>query len=98
VKHFIQKAKRKSEQINELMSTYQLQKEEVLFMGDDLPDLDAFSVSGLKTCPADAATEIKIQADYISPRNGGDGAVRDVIEKVMRTQDKWHIQDSTQSI
>jgi 3-deoxy-D-manno-octulosonate 8-phosphate phosphatase (KDO 8-P phosphatase) len=52
----------------------------------------------LKTCPADAATEIKIQADYISPRNGGDGAVRDVIEKVMRTQDKWQIQDSTQSI
>lgn len=98
VKHFIQKAKRKSEQINELMSTYQLHKEEVLFMGDDLPDLDAFSVSGLKTCPADAATEIKIQADYISPRNGGDGAVRDVIEKVMRTQDKWQIQGSTQSI
>jgi 3-deoxy-D-manno-octulosonate 8-phosphate phosphatase (KDO 8-P phosphatase) len=67
-------------------------------MGDDLPDLDAFSVSGLKTCPADAVIEIKEKADYISLQKGGNGAVRDVIEKVMKTQNKWHVNNTTSSI
>ena len=98
VNNFFQKIKKKSEKIEELMSLYCLQSDQVLFMGDDLPDLDAFSVSGLKTCPADAVSEIKEKADYISIRNGGDGAARDVIEKVMKTQGKWHTAKMTSSI
>lgn len=98
VNNFFQRVKKKSEQLRELMSAHQLQADQVLFMGDDLPDLDAFSVSGLKTCPADAVTEIKEKADYISLQKGGNGAVRDVIEKVMKTQNKWHVNNTTSSI
>ncbi len=98
VNNFFQRVKKKSEQLRELMSDHQLQADQVLFMGDDLPDLDAFSVSGLKTCPADAVTEIKEKADYISLQKGGNGAVRDVIEKVMKTQNKWHVNNTTSSI
>jgi 3-deoxy-D-manno-octulosonate 8-phosphate phosphatase (KDO 8-P phosphatase) len=60
-------------------------------MGDDIPDLDAFAVSGIKTCPADAVHEIKDAADIISLKNGGDGCVREIIEKVMRVQGKWDV-------
>jgi 3-deoxy-D-manno-octulosonate 8-phosphate phosphatase (KDO 8-P phosphatase) len=47
-------------------------------------------LSGVPTCPADAVTEIKLLAKYISDRNGGEGCVRDVIEQVMRAQEKWN--------
>jgi 3-deoxy-D-manno-octulosonate 8-phosphate phosphatase (KDO 8-P phosphatase) len=71
------------------MQQHKLQKEEVLFMGDDLPDLPAMSITGLPACPADAAAEIKEVVTYISPVNGGDGCVRDVIEKVLKLNDHW---------
>ena len=67
-------------------------------MGDDIPDLDAFEAVGVKTCPADAATELLQLADYISPKSGGDGCVRDIIEKVLRTQGKWSSSANIQSI
>jgi len=59
-------------------------------MGDDLPDIELMGLSGVPTCPADAVTEIKLVAKYISDRNGGEGCVRDVIEQVMRAQGKWN--------
>ena len=63
---------------------------EVLYMGDDIPDLQVLSRPNLlSTCPADAADEIKAVCDYISPVVGGRGAVRDVIEQVMKSQNKW---------
>ncbi|WP_460671381.1 KdsC family phosphatase [Larkinella ripae] len=63
---------------------------EVLYMGDDIPDLQVLSRPALlSTCPADAADEIKAVCDYISPVAGGRGAVRDVIEQVMKAQNKW---------
>ena len=67
-------------------------------MGDDIPDLDAFSVAGLNTCPADAVQEIITKAAYISPVTGGNGCVRDVIEKVMKTKGTWINSTNTQSI
>jgi 3-deoxy-D-manno-octulosonate 8-phosphate phosphatase (KDO 8-P phosphatase) len=63
--------------------------EEVLYMGDDLPDLSAMSIVGLSACPADAAVEIKETVQYISPVNGGSGCARDVIEKVLKLNDHW---------
>ena len=66
-----------------------LRKEEVLYMGDDLPDLPAMSVTGLAACPADAASEIKQAAHYVSPVNGGHGCARDVIEKVLKENGHW---------
>lgn len=70
-----------------------LQAEEVLYMGDDIPDYEVVRAAGIGACPADACYEIKSIADYISPFKGGNGAVRDVIEQVMKIQDKW-ISDS----
>lgn len=75
--------------VEEYMTSNRLATEEVLYMGDDLPDLPAMSSVGLPTCPADAANEIKEAAHYISPANGGFGCARDVIEQVLRLNDHW---------
>jgi 3-deoxy-D-manno-octulosonate 8-phosphate phosphatase (KDO 8-P phosphatase) len=63
--------------------------EEVLYMADDLPDLALINAVGLPCCPADAVPDILELSKYISPVNGGYGCVRDVIEKVLKVQDKW---------
>ncbi len=67
-----------------------LKKEEVLYMGDDLPDIPALQIAGLACCPADAVNEVKEVVQYISPLNGGFACVRDVIEKVLKLNDHWH--------
>jgi 3-deoxy-D-manno-octulosonate 8-phosphate phosphatase (KDO 8-P phosphatase) len=79
----------KKKALEKLMKNNKLKPEEVLYMGDDIPDLKAMEVAGVKTCPADAATEIKQICTYISDKNGGFGCVRDVIEQVMRLHGKW---------
>ena len=61
----------------------------VLYMGDDIPDLDVMKTVGLPCCPADAVEEIKAVSMYISPYTGGKGCARDIIEKVLKVQDKW---------
>jgi len=61
----------------------------VLYMGDDIPDMDIMQQVGLPTCPADAADEVIAVSKYISPALGGRGCVRDVIQKVMQLQGKW---------
>ena len=66
-----------------------LKPEEVLYMGDDIPDYEVLQLVGLPCCPADAAPEIKAICKYISHRNGGYGCGRDVIEQVLRAQGKW---------
>lgn len=68
-----------------------LTNDSILFMGDDLPDLELMELAGVPTCPADAVTEIKLASKYISDSNGGEGCVRDVIEQVMRAQGKWNL-------
>lgn len=76
--------------IEEYMKKNNLQAAEVLYMGDDLPDLPVMSVVGLPCCPADAANEVKQAAVYVSSVTGGHGCVRDVIEKVLKLNDHWH--------
>ena len=66
-----------------------LQADEVMYMGDDIPDYEVMLVVGLPACPADAAPEIKQIARYISPFCGGMGCGRDIIEQVLRAQGKW---------
>ncbi len=68
--------------------------EQILYMGDDLPDYEIMEKAGLPACPKDAVTEIKQIAKYISDRKGGRGCVRDVIEQVLRAQDKWLSKES----
>ena len=62
---------------------------EVLYMGDDLPDLLVLKSAGAACCPADAVPEVKAICHYISPVNGGLGCVRDVIEKVLKLSGHW---------
>lgn len=71
-----------------------LDPDQVLYMGDDIPDYRAMQMAGLATCPADAAPEIKETADYISSLPGGHGCVRDVIEQCLRVQGKWMDKDA----
>lgn len=75
--------------LEEWMEKYGLRPEEVMFMGDDIPDYEAMKLVGLPCAPADAAIDILQIAKYISPCNGGDGCGRDVIEQVMRAQGEW---------
>ncbi|GAB2552100.1 KdsC family phosphatase [Spirosoma aerophilum] len=74
------------------LARYSLTESECLYMGDDLPDFPILSRSAvLSTCPSDAVDEVLAVCQYISPKPGGRGAVRDVIEQVMKAQGKWHL-------
>ena len=78
------------------MEQHGLQWREILFMGDDLPDLRVLSKAGVACCPSDAVVEVKKISHYISPIAGGAGCVRDVIEKVLRLNGHWsHDSDIT---
>ena len=70
---------------------------ELLFMGDDIPDYYCMKMAGIAACPADAASEIKEIASYISPFKGGEGCVRDVIEKVLKLNNKWPLKNDIPS-
>lgn len=76
---------------------YNLKDEEILMMGDDLPDLPLIKKSLIGACPANAVAEIKLASDYISPIKGGEGAVRDVIEQVLKSQNLWQKDAEIQS-
>jgi 3-deoxy-D-manno-octulosonate 8-phosphate phosphatase (KDO 8-P phosphatase) len=75
----------------EYMRAHQLKDEEVLYIGDDLPDHEVMSRVGLAVCPFDAAQEIKDICLYVSPKKGGEGCIRDILEQVLRVQGKWEI-------
>lgn len=69
----------------------ELAEEEILYMGDDLPDWEVMNRVGLAVCPNDAASEIKALSLYVSNNKGGEGCVRDIIEQVLRVQGNWEI-------
>lgn len=71
-----------------------LRRENVLCMGDDIPDYEMMKHAGVAACPADAAIEIKEISDYISILPGGKGCVRDVIEQVLRLHGTWFMADA----
>jgi 3-deoxy-D-manno-octulosonate 8-phosphate phosphatase (KDO 8-P phosphatase) len=85
---------KKIEVFEDYLHEHTLTAENVLFMGDDIPDYEIMKRAGVPTCPADAAEEIKSLAIYISHHNGGQGCVRDVIEQVMKVQGKWMNEDA----
>lgn len=82
-------AHNKIEQFNELLKKHDLKPENVLYMGDDVPDLPVMKLVGMPCCPNDAVREIQQVSKYISDKKGGEGCARDVIEQVMRVQGKW---------
>ncbi len=84
-------AHNKIEQLDEYLDIYNIKPEHVLYMGDDIPDYPVMKLVGLPTCPKDAVPEIQDAALYISHKKGGNGCVRDVIEQVLKVQDKWNL-------
>ena len=86
-------ARHKIEAYEEWLAMYDLRDEEVLYMGDDLPDTEVLQRAGLSCCPHDSAPEIRAIVDYISPLDGGKGCVREVIEQVLRAQGKWNLEE-----
>lgn len=79
----------KIDDFNDFLLKYKLQKKEILYMGDDLPDFEVLKNVGVPCCPSDAVEEIKSVAHYISPFAGGRGCARDVIEQVLRLHGRW---------
>ena len=79
----------KIETYRQLLKQYGLTDEEVMYMGDDIPDLEIMRCVGCPVCPKDACPEIKEVSLYVSDRKGGYGCGRDVIEQVLRAQGKW---------
>ena len=74
-----------------------LKWEEVLYMGDDIPDLEVMQMVGLACCPYDAVAEIRQISHYVSPITGGEGCVRDIIEKTLKLNGHWHNDTGIQS-
>ena len=89
IQHVFTGALNKKETYEQLKESCSFKDEEVLFMGDDMLDVEMIKTAGIGCCPADACTDALEIADYISQKKGGDGCVRDVIEKVMKIQGKW---------
>jgi 3-deoxy-D-manno-octulosonate 8-phosphate phosphatase (KDO 8-P phosphatase) len=82
-------AHNKIEQLDDYLTKSGVSSENVLYMGDDIPDYPVMKGIGLPCCPQDAVPEIKAISKYISHKKGGKGAVRDVIEQVLKVQGKW---------
>ncbi|TYB74328.1 KdsC family phosphatase [Bizionia myxarmorum] len=89
IKDVFLKSHNKIEQLHVYLAQNKLKLENVLYMGDDIPDYPVMKLVGLPCCPQDAVPEIKAISKYISHKDGGHGAVRDVIEQVLKVQDKW---------
>ena len=97
VKDCFLKIDNKKEKLIEYVSQHGLSWDEILFMGDDIPDYIPMQLTGLPCCPADAVSEIKQISHYISPINGGKGCVRDVIEKVLKLNCHWDLDTTVPS-
>lgn len=97
VTDYYPKSPHKRRDYEDFKARHGLRDEEILMMGDDIPDREILRLAAIGACPANAVPEIKEAADYISPVCGGKGAVRDVIEQVMKAQDKWN-EDDTPSV
>lgn len=79
----------KKDTYEKLIKKYNLKKNEIVYMGDDIPDITVMKKIGVPCCPNDAVPDVKQISIYISKKNGGQGCVRDIIEQTLRVQNKW---------
>jgi len=79
----------KMDTFKDFCTKYNLQTSEVLYMGDDMPDIPVLQLCGLPCCPRDAASEVLEICQFVSTKNGGEGAVREVVEQLMKTKGVW---------
>lgn len=86
VTDLVQNCGDKAAALETLLAKYELRPEEIAYVGDDINDLPAFAVAGVKIAVANAEGALKAQADWITPRPGGLGAVRDAIDEILRRQ------------
>ena len=84
-------AHHKLDAYQDLMDNYDLNPEEILYVGDDVPDIPVMEKVGLSCCPANAVSDVKAMVDYVSHKKGGEGCVREIIEQVLRVQGKWRL-------
>jgi 3-deoxy-D-manno-octulosonate 8-phosphate phosphatase (KDO 8-P phosphatase) len=84
--------------LTQILHSEGFQRHQVAFMGDDLPDLGVMRDTAIACCPQDAATEILAVSAFISEKKGGEGCVRDLIEKILRLQGQWHPEESVRSL
>ncbi len=89
IKDIYMKSSNKIIDFEHFLAKNNLKPNEILYMGDDLPDYPIMQKVGVPACPADAVEEIQSISLYISHKTGGEGCVRDVIEQTLRVQDKW---------
>lgn len=82
-------AHHKLDAYQDILDNYDLKPENMLYMGDDVPDIPVMEKVGVSCCPQDAVTDVLQISDYISPKKGGEGCVREIIEQVLRVQGKW---------
>lgn len=97
VKEIYMAVEDKAQLLTTLVEKNKIKWDEVLYMGDDLPDLPLMEKVGMPCCPADAVNEVKAVVKYISPVNGGWGCARDVIEKVLKINGHWQYDTSVTS-
>lgn len=79
----------KERPFNDFIKNEDIKPNDILYMGDDIPDIKIMKKVLLATCPNDAVIDVKEISDYVSPKNGGQGCVREIIEQVLRVQNKW---------
>ena len=79
----------KIKNLKTLMASLNVTNEEIMYMGDDIPDIPVMAVVGLPCCPQDAVPEVKVVSQYISHINGGQGAVRDIVEQILKIKGHW---------
>lgn len=91
------KSRNKVPDFLDFCSKYEVNPNEVAFIGDDLPDIPILKICGLAVCPADAVPEVKAVCDYVSLYKGGDGCVRDLIEQVLKVHGKWEFDPEAHS-
>lgn len=89
LKYIYTGVKDKEKKIIEFIQETKGNLDEVLYMGDDIPDMKVMLMVALACCPQDAVNEIKHICNYVSPIKGGCGCVRDIIEQTLKVQGKW---------
>lgn len=89
IKEIYQKIDDKREVLKKILKKYKLKLENVAYIADDLNDFSAFKYAGFKIAPANACKEIKEISDYITERKGGEGAIREIVEVILKEKGKW---------
>ena len=97
VSEVFMKVKDKLSLLKELVVLNKIDLDQVMYMGDDMPDYEAMKAVGLAACPSDAAADIKAIAAYNAIAKGGEGCAREVIEKTLKLNDHWDLNDQIQS-